>query len=96
VCISASDILSVANMGPKLLDRAPLSAADLGQQVSHLRRLSAKAKQVLSQVRRGVHHPDDISVTLDMNVAEVQEALLDLVLRGVCRQRSDGGYVCDR
>jgi len=96
VCISASDILSVANKGARPPDRAPLGAADRSQQASHLQGLSPKVRRVLAQVRSGVHHPDDISVTLDMNVAEVQEGLLDLVLRGVCRQRSDGGYVCDR
>jgi predicted Rossmann fold nucleotide-binding protein DprA/Smf involved in DNA uptake len=42
-----------------------------------------------------VCHPDEIAATLDMPAAEVQEALLDLLLRGLCRQRADGGYVSD-
>jgi hypothetical protein len=38
-------------------------------------------------------HPDQISATLDMKAGEVQEALLTLLLLGLCRQRADGTYV---
>ena len=45
------------------------------------------------EVQLGAVHPDQLSAMLDMPAAEVQEALLTLLLRGLCRQRADGTYV---
>lgn len=92
ICTSAADILNVASCGTGEALGRPRKRT---KKNNHIDTLSASSRTVWSRVRRGVRHPDEISAALDMPAAEVQEALLDLVLRGLCRQRSDGSYVAD-
>lgn len=90
ICTSAADVLSLpaseaaqASL-PGLLDaREPKDDAGLPE----------SSCRVLEALRTRRQHPDDLCRTLDMSVAEVQEALLILVLAGFLKQASDGTYV---
>lgn len=92
ICTSASEILSLAS---------PAASGPAGarpkrtKKINKIDSLAAKSRTVRTWLRRGVRHPDEIAAALDMPAAEVQEALLDLVLQGLCRQRADGSYVVD-
>jgi len=90
VCASAADILSLAT--PGLWDAAGAQRRPV-KNANDLQDLGTAARAVLRVLRRGPCHPDGITTTLDMKAAEVQEALLTLELRGLCRQRADGNYV---
>lgn len=90
ICSSAGDILSVAGLGPQV---SAGRARKPGTKNNEIKGLAATVRSVWRKVREGAVHPDQISATLDMPVAEVQEALLTLLLRGLCRQRADGTYV---
>jgi DNA processing protein len=90
ICTSVEDILSVAPLdgairGRNKPDGSRKKSKDNG-------RLPAQARMVHGWLRGRRAHPDQISAALDMPAAEVQEALLTLVLCGMCRQRADGSY----
>lgn len=90
ICSSAADILSLPTRGlgePSKRSQIPVKDAN------DLNSLGPGARAVLRQLRWGACHPDGIATALDMKAAEVQEALLTLVLCGLCRQRADGNYV---
>lgn len=89
ICTSAADILSLA---PFKLAKASAKASKHRKQSSSDAGLGSTAKAVWSMVRQGACYPDQISAALDMPAAEVQEALLTLLLSGQCRQRADGAY----
>jgi len=90
ICSSAADILSVAGLGrPARVGAARKSRKN----VSDNDGLAKEVRSVWRVARNGPVHPDQISATLDMPAAEVQEALLTLLLLGLCRQRADGTYV---
>jgi DNA processing protein len=91
ICTSAMDILLVPPSEP----RGRRKRSRLPKELNHHATLAPCSRTVWKCVRCGVSHPDEIAATLDMPAAEVQEALLDLLLRGLCRQRADGGYVAD-
>jgi DNA processing protein len=86
ICTSAADVLSLAPSAASRLDAGPeeIRIDDAG--------LSAQARAVWGCLRNRACHPDQISLELDMPANEVQEALLSLMLSGLCRQRTDGSY----
>ncbi|HET8934667.1 MAG TPA: DNA-processing protein DprA [Polyangiales bacterium] len=90
ICASAADILSLPTRG--LGERSKKSLAPV-KNANDLKGLGSSAEMVLRQLRWGPCHPDGIAAALDMKAAEVQEALLTLMLSGLCRQRADGNYV---
>ena len=89
VCTSAADILSVAGLGHRAQTRR---GREPEQTTNEINGLAVEVRKVWRVVGKGAVHPDQISATLDMPVAEVQEALLTLTLLGLCRQRMDGTY----
>lgn len=89
ICTSAADILSLP---PFDLASSAERRGRPGKQRSRDAGLEASAKAVWRRVRKGASYPDQISAALDMPAAEVQEALLALMLSGHCRQRADGAY----
>lgn len=90
ICASAADILSLPT-------RALWGRSDEAQRpvkdANDLNTLGPGAQSVWKHLQWGPCHPDGIAAALDMKAAEVQEALLTLVLCGLCRQRADGNYV---
>jgi DNA processing protein len=89
ICTSAADILSVAAPGvtqTQLTFSAPTK--DLNDSID----LPKSAQAVRKWLRNGPAQADQISTALDMPAAEVQEALLTLLLAGFCWHRSDGTY----
>ena len=90
ICSSAGDILSVAGLGPR---GSAVQARRPGRNHNEIKGLAAEVRSVWREVQLGAVHPDQLSAMLDMPAAEVQEALLTLLLRGLCRQRADGTYV---
>jgi DNA processing protein len=90
ICSSARDILSVAGLGSR--GRSGQARRPINKN-NEIKGLAAQVRSVWRQVQLGAVHPDQISATLDMPAAEVQEALLTLLLRGLCRQRADGTYM---
>ncbi|MET0389605.1 MAG: DNA-processing protein DprA [Polyangiales bacterium] len=90
ICTSAVDLLSVA---PARSGVAARRGSKSAKQSKDSDGLEAPVRRVWQKVRRGASHPDAIGAALDMPAAEVQEALLSLVLLGLCRRRSDGCYV---
>jgi DNA processing protein len=93
ICTSAADILSLAPFG---IRRARSTPATSRKDPNDDERLGARARAVWRSVREGACHPDHISAVLDMPAAEVQEALLTLVLHGFCERCADGSYVTRR
>jgi DNA processing protein len=90
ICTSVEDILSVAPLDSAVRGR---SKPDGSRKKSKDNAdLPAQARRVQRWLRGRRAHPDQISVALDMPAAEVQEALLTLMLCGMCRQRADGSY----
>ena len=90
ICASAADILSLPTRDLGLFDdKAPEPVRD----ANDLNNLGASARSVWKHLQWGPCHPDGIAAALDMKAAEVQEALLILMLGGLCRQRADGNYV---
>jgi DNA processing protein len=89
ICTSAADILSLA---PSAKAKRSRQALDLERNCSDDARLSAEARAVWECLRGRTWHPDQISLALDMPANEVQEALLSLMLSGLCRRRDDGSY----
>jgi DNA processing protein len=90
ICTSAGDILSVTPSGSP----SPLrTGSKRSRKVHDSHSLEAPLRDVWQVVRQGAGHPDEIAAALDMPAAEVQEALLNLMLRGLCRQCADGNYV---
>lgn len=89
ICASAADILSLATPG---LRDGPAERRKSVRDANDLRSLDPRARSVLQSLRCGPCHPDGIGAALDMKAAEVHEALLALVLLGLCRQRADGTY----
>ena len=90
ICASAADILSLPTRG--LGDASDESQGPV-KDANDLNGLGSGTQAVWEHLRWGPCHPDGIADALDMKAAEVQEALLTLVLRGLCRQRADGNYV---
>jgi DNA processing protein len=90
ICASAADILSLPTRELGERSKKPLTP---GKDANDLNGLGSGAQMVLRHLRWGACHPDGIAAALDMKAAEVQEALLTLVLCGLCRQRADGNYV---
>jgi DNA processing protein len=90
ICSSAADILSLPTRG---LGERSGESQRLVKDANDLNSLGSGAQSVWRHLQWGPCHPDGISVALDMKAAEVQEALLTLVLCGLCRQRADGNYV---
>lgn len=90
ICASAADILSLPTRVRGELSDEPQR---LVKDANDLNSLGSGAQLVWKHLRWGPCHPDGIAAALDMKAAEVQEALLTLVLRGLCRQRADGNYV---
>lgn len=90
ICASAADILSLPTRG--LWGRSGDAQTPV-KDANDLKALGFGAQAVWKHLRWGPCHPDGIAAALDMKAAEVQEALLTLVLCGLCRQRADGNYV---
>jgi DNA processing protein len=90
ICASAADILSLPTRG--LEGRSDESQGPV-KDANDLKGLGSGAQSVWKHLQWGPCHPDGIAAALDMKAAEVQEALLTLVLCGLCRQRADGNYV---
>jgi DNA processing protein len=93
ICTSAADILSLAPFG---IRRTRSTRASSGKDPNALAGLEPRDKAVWQRVRQGACHPDHISAVLDMPAAEVQEALLTLVLHGLCERCADGSYLTRR
>jgi DNA processing protein len=93
ICTSAADILSLAPFGIRCARSTPATSR---KDLSDDAKLGASAKAVWRRVREGACHPDHISAALDMPAAEVQEALLTLVLHGLCERCADGSYITRR
>jgi DNA processing protein len=89
ICTSAEDILSVPPAGGMRPRRR--RAKQLGK-TNDQRELPAAVRTLWRWLRKGPCHPDRIAAELDMPAAEVQEALLTLLVQGMCRQRVDGAY----
>jgi DNA processing protein len=90
ICASAADILSLPT---RVLRHAGDDSQGPVKDANDLNSLGSGAQSVWKHLRWGPCHPDGIAAALDMKAAEVQEALLTLVLSGLCRQRADGNYV---
>jgi DNA processing protein len=90
ICASAADILSLPT---RLFAEAGGGSRKPGTDANDLKSLGSGAQSVWKHLRWGPCHPDGLAAALDMKAAEVQEALLTLMLRGLCRQRADGNYV---
>ena len=90
ICASAADILSLPT---RVLDERSDASQDPVKDANDLNSLGSGAQTVWKHLRWGPCHPDGIAAALDMKAAEVQEALLTLMLCGLCRQRADGNYV---
>ncbi|HEY2733974.1 MAG TPA: DNA-processing protein DprA [Polyangiales bacterium] len=90
ICASVEDVLSV---GPSRGRRCRTRVTGRpSQEHKNDAGLSNQASAVRLWLRVRRAHPDEISAALDMPAAEVQEALLVLMLSGACRQRADGSY----
>ncbi|HEX4351865.1 MAG TPA: DNA-processing protein DprA [Polyangiales bacterium] len=90
ICASIEDVLSV---GPSRGRRRRTKLAENpAEEYKDDAGLSAQARAVRLWLRVRRAHPDEISAALDLPAAEVQEALLVLMLSGACRQRADGSY----
>ena len=89
ICTSAADILSLGRSG---VAQGGLPVDDSGSNPNDHDGLPESAQALLRRLRRQASHPDQICTALDMPAAEVQEALLTLVLEGLCRRRADGTY----
>jgi DNA processing protein len=89
ICTSAADVLSL-NTADTAQTRLPFEDSDLNLNDHGALPATARAIRRWLQGRPG--HPDQISTALDMPAAEVQEALLILLLGGLARQRGDGTY----
>jgi DNA processing protein len=90
ICASAADILSLPTRGLGALFDEPRKPV---KDANDLKSLGSGAQAVARHLQWGPCHPDGIAAALDMKASEVQEALLTLVLCGLCRQRADGNYV---
>jgi DNA processing protein len=90
ICASSVDILSLAT--PGLWD-GPRAQRKPVKHTYDFKALGPAAQAVWQALRRGPCHPDGIATALDMTAAEVQEALLTLVIAGLCKQGADGNYV---
>jgi DNA processing protein len=90
ICASAADILSLPARGLGEPVHAPQRPV---KDSNDLNSLGISARSVWRHLQWGPCHPDEIATSLDMKAAEVQEALLALMLSGLCRQRADGNYV---
>jgi DNA processing protein len=93
ICASAADILSLPTLVREGRGDSFTKAPKPDKDASEIHSLGSSARMVWRHLRHGACHPDGISTALDMKAAEVQEALLTLVLCGLCRQRADGNYV---
>jgi len=93
ICSSAADILSLPTLEHAGHGGRFTEAHSPVKDANDLHNLGPSARHVWRHLRRGACHPDGISTALDMKAGEVQEALLTLVLCGLCRQRADGNYV---
>jgi DNA processing protein len=92
ICTSAADVLSLAPFRvpePRSGRERTSNSSEIGKDHGAL---SPQAQAVWECLRGRVWHPDQISLALDMPAAEVQEALLTLMLAGLCRQKADGSY----
>jgi DNA processing protein len=89
ICTSAGDVLSLA---PAAVAGSRRRRRVSGRDSSKFAALPAQARAVRRWLGVRHAHPDEISAALDMPAAEVQEALLTLMLSGICRQRPDGSY----
>jgi DNA processing protein len=89
ICTSPADILSVPPVGAERPRRR--HSKQLGKTNDQCE-LPTAARTLWRWLRKGPSHPDRLAAELDMPVAEVQEALLTLLVQGMCRQRADGAY----
>jgi DNA processing protein len=90
ICTSAADVLSLSPTDAGQQTRLPFDNSC--KKLNDHEALPASARALWRWLRGRPSHPDQISTALDMPAAEVQEALLTLVLLGRCRQRVDGTY----
>lgn len=90
ICSSAADILSLPTRG---LGDGSDEVPEPVKNAHDLQGLRPSAQSVWKYLQWGPCHPDGIAAALDMKAAEVHEALLTLVLSGLCKQRADGNYV---
>jgi DNA processing protein len=89
ICTSASDVLSLS---PTDAGQTRLPFDNSCKKLNDHEGLPPSVQALWRWLRGRPSHPDQISTALDMPVAEVQEALLTLVLLGRSRQRVDGTY----
>jgi DNA processing protein len=89
ICASAADVLSLGPSDPAQ-GQFPLERSE--QELNEHAGLRSPELGVWRWLRAQAGHPDQMAAALDMPAGEVQEALLTLVLSGLCRQRPDGTY----
>jgi DNA processing protein len=90
ICTSVEDILSLATLdGPVRGRKGRQGLRTKSRDGEHL---PVQVQRVYGWLRPRRAYPDEISAALDMPAAEVQEALLTLMLSGMCQQRADGAY----
>jgi DNA processing protein len=90
ICTSVEDILSLAPLDGPVRGRRGRRGSRKKSRDDE--RLPVQSRRVYGWLRGRRAHPDEISAALDMPAAEVQEALLTLMLSGMCQQRADGAY----